>query len=270
MRKSVKKNTWIFVADTSMNLYVGIKQSGSFQHSSFLHGTRISAAGLIKIKRGQLRSLSPLSGHYRPPATAFRHFISHLKDERVDMSRVSISKSYAVLVGLETYMGGKKKVHAVGDGIKDGIERVVRPEEARKKRENEKDHSQSARIEEEKVREVEEQKGIGKMVRDVRSKVLGEGEGAGGSRPGSRSMAAKVMGKGNGGGETTVEESQMPLERDRQANSVTTPAVVDSSKEQTPGVDSRSQEPPQPPTPMTPISDPRTHPSRPPIHDSLP
>ena len=69
LRGSVKKNTWIFVADTSFRLYVGIKQSGAFQHSSFLHGSRISAAGLIKIKDGRLSKLSPLSGHYRPPGT---------------------------------------------------------------------------------------------------------------------------------------------------------------------------------------------------------
>lgn len=67
LRGSVQKNTWIFVADTSFRLYVGIKQSGAFQHSSFLHGSRISAAGLIKIKNGRLSKLSPLSGHYRPP-----------------------------------------------------------------------------------------------------------------------------------------------------------------------------------------------------------
>jgi hypothetical protein len=36
LRGTIKKNTWIFVADTSFRLYVGIKQSGSFQHSSFL------------------------------------------------------------------------------------------------------------------------------------------------------------------------------------------------------------------------------------------
>jgi hypothetical protein len=36
LRGSVKKNTWIFVSDTSFRLYVGIKQSGTFQHSSFL------------------------------------------------------------------------------------------------------------------------------------------------------------------------------------------------------------------------------------------
>lgn len=74
LRGSVKKNTWIFVADTSFRLYVGIKQSGAFQHSSFLHGSRISAAGLIKIKNGRLAKLSPLSGHYRPPGMLFVDF----------------------------------------------------------------------------------------------------------------------------------------------------------------------------------------------------
>lgn len=46
--------------DTCYRLYVGIKEAGSFQHSSFLRGARIAAAGLIRIKDGQLRSLSPL------------------------------------------------------------------------------------------------------------------------------------------------------------------------------------------------------------------
>ena len=54
-----KKQKWIFVADTKNNLYIGIKQSGAFQHSSFLHGGRVSAAGLISVKDGQLRSESP-------------------------------------------------------------------------------------------------------------------------------------------------------------------------------------------------------------------
>jgi len=76
LRGTVKDNTWIFVADTSFRLYVGIKQSGSFQHSSFLHGSRISAAGLIKVKDGRLLKLSPLSGHYRPPGLFTQLLIS--------------------------------------------------------------------------------------------------------------------------------------------------------------------------------------------------
>lgn len=48
------------VADTSFRIYIGIKEPGAFQHSSFLRGGRISAAGMLKIKNGQLRSLAPL------------------------------------------------------------------------------------------------------------------------------------------------------------------------------------------------------------------
>ncbi|OAQ98158.1 hypothetical protein LLEC1_01496 [Akanthomyces lecanii] len=109
LRKSVRPNCWIFVADTNFRLYVGIKDSGAFQHSSFLQGGRISAAGLIKIKNGRLQSLSPLSGHYRPPSSNFRAFLQSLKLEGVDMGHLTVSKSYAVLVGLETYIKTTKK-----------------------------------------------------------------------------------------------------------------------------------------------------------------
>ena len=86
-----------------MNLYVSVKQSGAFQHSSFIRGSRSSAARLITIKIGQVRSLSPLSGHYRPLKAALKHLITHLCSLNTDMSRVSISKFYAVLMGLEGY-----------------------------------------------------------------------------------------------------------------------------------------------------------------------
>lgn len=83
-KQKKKKNMWIFVslpytchdvwrpdieqvADTSYNLYIGIKQSGAFQHSSFLHGGRVSAAGLIKVRDGQLRCTAPLV----PPSLPF-------------------------------------------------------------------------------------------------------------------------------------------------------------------------------------------------------
>ncbi|CAK7263028.1 hypothetical protein SEPCBS57363_000359 [Sporothrix epigloea] len=128
MRKSVQKNTWIFVADTSFRLYVGLKDSGSFQHSSFLQGARISAAGLIKIRKGTLVALSPLSGHYRPPVSNFRAFMQSLREEGVDMQHLTISKAYVVLVGLEAYMRtrqrGKKflqklTLHGHGHGQED-------------------------------------------------------------------------------------------------------------------------------------------------------
>ena len=135
------------VADTSFRLYIGIKQSGAFQHSSFLHGARISAAGLIKIKDGQLRRLSPLSGHYRPPTKNFRAFVHSLKDNGVDMSHVSISRSYAVLVGLEAYVKTRRKVkHGVAH-VKDTEEKVLHPEEHARKMEEQMDKSESAKKE---------------------------------------------------------------------------------------------------------------------------
>ncbi|EFY85164.1 IQ calmodulin-binding motif protein [Metarhizium acridum CQMa 102] len=144
LRKSVKKNTWIFVADTSFRLYVGIKDSGTFQHSSFLQGSRISAAGLIKVKNGRLSSLSPLSGHYRPPASSFRAFVKNLKEEGVDMSHVSISKSYTILVGLETYLKTRKKGKELVGKLIHGKDKLVAPEEVQRREEEKKDKSESA------------------------------------------------------------------------------------------------------------------------------
>ncbi|KAJ9152047.1 IQ calmodulin-binding motif protein [Pleurostoma richardsiae] len=156
LRKSVRKNTWIFVADTSFRLYVGIKNSGAFQHSSFLQGSRISAAGLIKIRNGRLTSLSPLSGHYRPPASSFRAFVRSLKEEGVDMSRVSISKSYAVLVGLEFYMKTRRKGKELVQKATRRREKMVHPEEVRRQDEALRDKSQSAAAERRFLEEQEE------------------------------------------------------------------------------------------------------------------
>ncbi|QIW96209.1 hypothetical protein AMS68_001727 [Peltaster fructicola] len=143
MRKTTKKNTWIFVADTSFRLYIGIKQSGAFQHSSFLRGARVSAAGLIKIKDGQLRALSPLSGHYAPPVRNFKEFVKTVKQEGADLSRCSISRSYAILLGLEGYIGVKKQAKNMKQGVKD----LFQPDEKRKREEAAKDKSKSAELE---------------------------------------------------------------------------------------------------------------------------
>lgn len=145
LRKTTKKNTWIFVADTSFRLYIGIKQSGAFQHSSFLQGARVSAAGLIKIKRGQIRKISPLSGHYAPPVRNFREFLKSLKEADADLSHLNVSRSYAVILGLEGYIRVKKRAQNLSQKTKD----VLNPEEARKRDEAERDKSQSAQRERE-------------------------------------------------------------------------------------------------------------------------
>ena len=65
------------------------------------------------------------------------------------MSRVSISKSYAVLLGLEGYMKTKKKMEAGIKEIEREVEWMVHPEEARERERREMDMSKSAKKERE-------------------------------------------------------------------------------------------------------------------------
>ena len=117
-KKTKEKQIWIFVADTNNNLYIGIKQSGAFQHSSFLRGSRISAAGLITVKDGQLRILQPRSGHYRTPGHNLRIFIRSLQGRGVDMSMTAVGGSYAAMVGIETYMKTKGRLKGIKEGLR--------------------------------------------------------------------------------------------------------------------------------------------------------
>jgi len=113
LRASIKPGTWIYVADTVGRLYIGIKSSGAFQHASFLSGGRISSAGSIGIRDGQLVYLSPLSGHYRPTTKSFKTFIAHLRDQGVDLSHLRISHAYQVLLGMEFYGRTKSGLHKI-------------------------------------------------------------------------------------------------------------------------------------------------------------
>jgi len=121
--------------------------SGSFQHSSFLHGARISAAGQIRIKDGQIRKISPLSGHYRPPVSNFRAFIHSLKDEGADLSHLILPQSYAVLVGVDSWKKAESQTHNTLGKLEHKMEKLFRPEEARRREEEEVDRSESARKE---------------------------------------------------------------------------------------------------------------------------
>jgi hypothetical protein len=60
--------------DMKRNIFIGIKETGAFQHSSFTGGGLISSAGLIKVKSGRIHKLSPLSGHYRTSVNVGQSF----------------------------------------------------------------------------------------------------------------------------------------------------------------------------------------------------
>ncbi|KAF5385442.1 hypothetical protein D9757_005362 [Collybiopsis confluens] len=109
LRKTVRRNTWIYCTDKNYNLFIGIKHTGSFQHSSFLAGGIVTSAGLISVKDGLIHTLSPLSGHYRTSIDQFHHFIDILTERGVDMSKVKVSKAEAALWGIEHLTKLKKK-----------------------------------------------------------------------------------------------------------------------------------------------------------------
>ena len=88
-----KGDVWIYVSDSHYNLYLGIKQKGYFQHSSFLAGGPITSAGTLVIKDGVLIACNPMSGHYRTKAVYFKRFIEELEREGADLSQVKVGQT---------------------------------------------------------------------------------------------------------------------------------------------------------------------------------
>ncbi|KAH0653065.1 hypothetical protein KY289_030743 [Solanum tuberosum] len=86
--QSVEGSKSIFVLSTTRTLYVGKKQKGTFQHSSFLSGGAITAAGRLVAHSGILEAIWPYSGHYHPTEENFKEFISFLEEHKVDLTNV--------------------------------------------------------------------------------------------------------------------------------------------------------------------------------------
>ncbi|KAI4377447.1 hypothetical protein MLD38_015070 [Melastoma candidum] len=85
---TVEGSKWIFVLSTTRAFYVGEKKKGVFQHSSFLSGAAITAAGRLVSHNGILEAIWPYSGHYHPTEENFREFIGFLEEHHVDLSNV--------------------------------------------------------------------------------------------------------------------------------------------------------------------------------------
>lgn len=87
---TVEDSKWIFVLSTSRDLYVGQKKKGLFQHSSFLSGGAITAAGRLVAIDGILKAIWPYSGHYLPTENNFKEFITFLEEHTVDLTNVKV------------------------------------------------------------------------------------------------------------------------------------------------------------------------------------
>ncbi|XP_073271906.1 IQ domain-containing protein IQM1-like [Primulina huaijiensis] len=85
---TIEGSKWIFVLSTTRTLYVGQKKKGLFQHSSFLAGGAITAAGRMVAHSGILEAIWPYSGHYLPTEENFQEFLSFLEEHNVDLINV--------------------------------------------------------------------------------------------------------------------------------------------------------------------------------------
>ncbi|KAI5445507.1 IQ domain-containing protein IQM4 [Lathyrus oleraceus] len=106
-----EKSKWIFVLSTTRALYVGRKQKGAFQHSSFLSGAATTAAGRLVARQGVLEAIWPYSGHYHPTEENFREFVSFLEEHNVDLSNV---KRYAIDDDAPSFIGTNEPQQIMG------------------------------------------------------------------------------------------------------------------------------------------------------------
>ena len=104
------------------------------------------------------------------------------------MSRVSISRSYAVLVGLEMYVKTRRKFkHGVGH-VKDTEIKVLHPEEHERKLEEQRDKSESAEKERQLLAQKAEQEAAEKKEKSLPRRIwkrlsrAGGGGGSGGEK----------------------------------------------------------------------------------------
>jgi hypothetical protein len=98
------------------------------------------------------------------------------------MSRVSISRSYAVLVGLETYKKTTSKIKAAEKAAKHTKDKLLHPERVRQ--EKERQYLEALKAEQEKARKSEKftSTGISKMIGRFTDKEDAKGDALAGRR----------------------------------------------------------------------------------------
>lgn len=101
-----------------------------WHHLGEFNQSKLSFIGFYHCSKGQANLQANLfSGHYRPPAANFRAFHHALQQQGVDMSHVSMSKSYIMLAGIEGYTKTKQKTRAVHEKVDASKSSIIRETE---------------------------------------------------------------------------------------------------------------------------------------------
>ena len=64
-----------YVVDKKGNIYVGEHKTGTMHHSSFVAGSSVISAGMIKVKKGKISAINHHSGHYIPKKENLENFL---------------------------------------------------------------------------------------------------------------------------------------------------------------------------------------------------
>jgi len=87
---------------------------------------------------------STISYTYCCAVANFRAFVQSLKDAGVDMSHVSISHSYAVLVGLEAYAKSRQRGKKIVQKLIHGRDKLLSPDVVARREQEQWDESECA------------------------------------------------------------------------------------------------------------------------------
>lgn len=103
LKDSDDKICYIYVVSPENKLYVGIYQRGKMNHSSFLSGGAVKAAGELLIKDGVLIGITDKSGHYQPTPEmvveglkALKAYGANLRDVAIYFNSTSKADHYEV------------------------------------------------------------------------------------------------------------------------------------------------------------------------------
>ncbi|KAI3455578.1 hypothetical protein Pfo_012241 [Paulownia fortunei] len=90
--KFVYRQNGAFVHTTEGMKWI-CKERGLFQHSSFLAGAAIVAAGRLVVSNGIIKAIWAYSGHYRPTEENFMELTRFLDEQQVDLRNVKLGKT---------------------------------------------------------------------------------------------------------------------------------------------------------------------------------
>lgn len=102
---------WIFVMKNGL-FYCHVKDTKSrprFQHTTFLSGNAVEAAGLIVCVNGVITKLFPHSGHYRPKENHLRYMLEFLVLQGIDLRTVKVDAQRVIKIARQHNEGVKVK-----------------------------------------------------------------------------------------------------------------------------------------------------------------